>query len=473
MHDTTALTCGATAGSCSAVAVVRDLIGYGSATDFEGAAAPALSNTTAAIRGSNGCDDTDANDTDFTTDTPAPRTTSSAATTVQRHAASGRLRLGNGERRARPAVDALDRAREADAELRQRLSRRLARSAHRPHHRHEHERAPATRSAHTGAPSRPPTCRSASPRRPRPAGSSGRPSPAVHGPPSRSPRPPTCWSARRRRRAPPSGDNWPTSLAFTSPLPTLAVGPLHGHRHLHGDRPVTGASLLVAAPATAVALALAAVAPAPPRPALTASPGRVVLDGAARATVHVAAPRGTELVDVALAPYALDLRGHPRLGGAARAPRWVSARPASLRVGPKGAVVTLAAGAASRSGAGRPAVRPRPHDAERHTAHGVAVRLRIGVLVLAHVPGRAVRRLVIGPLARSPGRERAHPRAGDPERRQRHWSGSPRAGSCSRCSAADTSSRACVHRAASCCRTAARSSRRASAGRFAGLRRCG
>ncbi len=81
VHDTAALSCGATAGSCSAVSVVRDLVGYGSATDFEGAAAPALSNTTAAVRGTNGCDDTDANGTDFTTDTPAPRNTSSAATT--------------------------------------------------------------------------------------------------------------------------------------------------------------------------------------------------------------------------------------------------------------------------------------------------------------------------------------------------------------------------------------------------------
>ena len=96
---------------------------------------------------------------------------------------------------------------------------------------------------------------------------------------------------------------------------------------------MTGAVLLVAAPATAVALALAATAPAPPRPALTASPGRVVLDGAARAEVHVAARRGPEVVDVALAPYALDLRGHPPRSGAAHPPPWVSARPSRLTGG--------------------------------------------------------------------------------------------------------------------------------------------
>jgi serine protease Do len=42
VRDGAALTCGATAGSCSAVPLVADLVGYGGATDFEGAApAPA------------------------------------------------------------------------------------------------------------------------------------------------------------------------------------------------------------------------------------------------------------------------------------------------------------------------------------------------------------------------------------------------------------------------------------------------
>lgn len=169
---------------------------------------------------------------------------------------------------------------------------------------------------------------------------------------------------------------------------------------------MTGPVLLVAAPATAVVLALAATAPAPPRPALTASPGRVVLDGAARAEVHVAAPRGAEVVDVALTPYALDLRGHPRLTGAARAPRWVSARPSRLRVGPKGARVTLSA-APPRGAA--PGDRPFALVLTTRSRHGgsVAVRLRIGVLVVAHVPGKVARRLVIGPLrVRRAGRTR-------------------------------------------------------------------
>jgi hypothetical protein len=80
VHDTAVLTCGASEGSCSAVAAVHDLIGYGSATDFEGAApADALSSTTAAVRGGNGCTDTDSNAADFTAATPAPHNSSTAA----------------------------------------------------------------------------------------------------------------------------------------------------------------------------------------------------------------------------------------------------------------------------------------------------------------------------------------------------------------------------------------------------------
>ena len=81
VHDTTSLTCGAAAGSCSAVAAVHDLLGYGSATDFEGTAAPALSATTAAVRGGNGCTDTDANAVDFTAAAPVAHNLLSATAT--------------------------------------------------------------------------------------------------------------------------------------------------------------------------------------------------------------------------------------------------------------------------------------------------------------------------------------------------------------------------------------------------------
>lgn len=81
VRDATALTCGGTAGSCSAVTSIADFVGYGGAVDFEGSGpAPAIGNTTSALRGDAGCTDTDANATDFTADSPTPRNTAGAAT---------------------------------------------------------------------------------------------------------------------------------------------------------------------------------------------------------------------------------------------------------------------------------------------------------------------------------------------------------------------------------------------------------
>lgn len=68
----------ASSGSCPAGASIKDIVGYGTANCFEGAAAPALSNTTANSRAANGCTDTDNNSADFSTQAPAPRNTSTA-----------------------------------------------------------------------------------------------------------------------------------------------------------------------------------------------------------------------------------------------------------------------------------------------------------------------------------------------------------------------------------------------------------
>ena len=58
---------------------IIDLVGYGSANDFEGTAVVALSGTTAAFRKNNGCTETNNNTSDFTTGTPVPRNASSTA----------------------------------------------------------------------------------------------------------------------------------------------------------------------------------------------------------------------------------------------------------------------------------------------------------------------------------------------------------------------------------------------------------
>ena len=223
VHDTAALACGAAAGSCSAVAVVRDLVGYGSATDFEGSAAPALSSTAAAFRASNGCDDTDANDADFTTDTPAPRTTSSAATTCSGTPPPA----GSASGTANVALDlqstlsiALEKptlsfGNAAPGDSPTALTNRITVTST--------NGAGYTLSAHRSAftPADLPLGLSAT------APATGQLGPALAGG-ARAPLPvaPAADLLVGTTTAPsaPSGDTWPTSLGFTSPLPTLASG---------------------------------------------------------------------------------------------------------------------------------------------------------------------------------------------------------------------------------------------------------
>ncbi len=79
---TTALPCGAAATRCWPTNPnVIDLVGYGSAADYEGAAAvPVLTNASSATRNGNGCLDSDNNSTDFTvTTTIVPRNSGTQA----------------------------------------------------------------------------------------------------------------------------------------------------------------------------------------------------------------------------------------------------------------------------------------------------------------------------------------------------------------------------------------------------------
>jgi uncharacterized protein len=66
---------------CPFTGAVQDFVGYGTANCFEGgAAAPTLSNPTAALRALNGCQDTDNNAADFSAHAPSPRNSSSPFT---------------------------------------------------------------------------------------------------------------------------------------------------------------------------------------------------------------------------------------------------------------------------------------------------------------------------------------------------------------------------------------------------------
>ena len=72
----TSLGCNGGSSPCppDALARIVDLVGYGNANFFEGpTAAPTLSNTTAALRLSGGCVDTDSNGADFSAGAPTPR----------------------------------------------------------------------------------------------------------------------------------------------------------------------------------------------------------------------------------------------------------------------------------------------------------------------------------------------------------------------------------------------------------------
>ena len=75
VSNTTSLTCGA---GCLPNADIVGFVGYGGASSFEGTApAPALTSSSADLRGSSGCLDTDQNSSDFTAGSPSPRNSGS------------------------------------------------------------------------------------------------------------------------------------------------------------------------------------------------------------------------------------------------------------------------------------------------------------------------------------------------------------------------------------------------------------
>jgi predicted extracellular nuclease len=79
VNSAASLGCNGGSNPCSPaqLAMIVDLIGYGNANFFEGAAAPTLGNSTSASRASNGCVDTDNNSSDFSAGAPNPRNTAS------------------------------------------------------------------------------------------------------------------------------------------------------------------------------------------------------------------------------------------------------------------------------------------------------------------------------------------------------------------------------------------------------------
>ena len=135
---------------------------------------------------------------------------------------------------------------------------------------------------------------------------------------------------------------------------------------------------------------------------LTATPARVALVGSSRVALRVAnAGRAPVVVEVARAGFSLDLRGRPRVvprGGLRAAASWLSVVPSRFEL-PPGASRSLTVSSRLPRRA-----EPGDHDAvvlltttPRRSA-GVAVRMRIGVVVVVRAPGRVVRGLRLGVL---------------------------------------------------------------------------
>ena len=274
VRTTTALACGGSAGSCSADTNVVDLVGYGSATDFEGSdGAPALGNTTSDVRGAGGCTDTDANDSDFTGATPTPRNSATVNGLVRWRSATGGDGVVECRRGHRHRGCPLDLSREAEHQLRERTGGREPGCSLRARYRLEHQRGRlcAHRSS-LGIPASRPSSRHDG-----------------HGAEQRADRPSVGGRGEGRHpdrartrpadryRLHPQWYGW-GRLADQRQLrlgaPGGAAGALHGDRHLHGGRPMIGAALRGAGLAALLLLAPASAGASGARPpvALTASP---------------------------------------------------------------------------------------------------------------------------------------------------------------------------------------------------------
>jgi hypothetical protein len=166
---------------------------------------------------------------------------------------------------------------------------------------------------------------------------------------------------------------------------------------------------------TVAAIACALLAPAAagangaqPLLALTATPARVTLTGSGQATIRIANPgRAPIAVDVSRGGFSLDLRGRARVlprGGVRSAYSWLALQPRRVELGP-GASAVLAVSARVP-----PAAEPGDHDAlvllttRPQPSAGVAMRMRVGVVVVVRAPGEIVHRLVVRGLSVRTGR---------------------------------------------------------------------
>ena len=164
--------------------------------------------------------------------------------------------------------------------------------------------------------------------------------------------------------------------------------------------------MIVAVTLAAAALSMGSGS-APPPLALSVSPAHLALTPGARAAIHVRAVSGARLLlRTSVAGLTLDGRGRPQITDRRDAASWLRVQPRSILEGPNGAnfVVT------SRRAAG---ARPGDHTAivlltaTAPARKGIAVAMRVGLVVTVRVSGRSIRRVEV-----VAARARAAPRGG-------------------------------------------------------------
>jgi len=134
--------------------------------------------------------------------------------------------------------------------------------------------------------------------------------------------------------------------------------------------------------------------------ALSVSPVRIRLGGASSRTITIRnAGNAAAAVEARLGSFVLDRRGKPTIAREHQpAAGWLRVQPRRLVLAPGGtAVVTVSSSAPAGAVPGDHAALVLLTTQPRHAA-GVAVRMRIGVVVFVRVAGRIVHRLELGAL---------------------------------------------------------------------------
>jgi hypothetical protein len=162
---------------------------------------------------------------------------------------------------------------------------------------------------------------------------------------------------------------------------------------------------MIAGVALIAAALSAASGTAPARLALSVSPTHLAVQAGGRATIRVApVPGGRLVLRTGVVGLTLDRRGRPQIVRARDAAAWLTVRPRTVAAGRAGTAFVVTSRRA-------PGARPGDHTAIvlvtalAPTGNGIAVGMRVGLVVTVRVPGPSLRRVeVVAARARPGGR---------------------------------------------------------------------